>query len=136
VALEEKAESEINLSDAKRIIAAGRGFIAEEDLSLARDLAQRIGAEIGCTRPLTEIETWLPKELYIGVSGLMLTPELYVGIGTSGQMQHMVGVNSAKVIVAINKDKNAPIFKQTDIGLVGDLYRVLPKVNAALDTLL
>jgi electron transfer flavoprotein alpha subunit len=136
VALEEKAKSEINLNDAKRIIAAGRGFTAEEDLGLARGLAQRIGAEIGCTRPLTEIETWFPKELYIGVSGLMLTPELYVGIGTSGQMQHMVGVDSAKVIVAINKDKNAPIFKQADIGLIGDLYQVLPKVNAVLDTLL
>jgi electron transfer flavoprotein alpha subunit len=134
--VEPRQKSAVNLQDAKRIIAAGRGFTAEADLDMVRELGGLIGAELGCTRPLTEVETWLPRELYIGVSGLMLSPEVYVGIGLSGQMQHMVGVNSAKVIFAINKDKNAVIFKQADYGLVGDLYQVLPRINAALPSVL
>ncbi len=124
--------SDVNLAAAKRIVAAGRGFAAEEDLQMARDFAAAIGGELGCTRPLTEAEDWMPREAYIGISGLMLSPEIYVGIGVSGQMQHMVGVNSAKVAFAINKDKNAPIFNQIDYGLVGDLNAVLPVINAKL----
>ncbi len=118
----------VDLTAAKRIIAAGRGFGAEEELQWARDLAAKVGGEVGCTRPLTEAETWFPRECYIGVSGLMLSPEVYFGIGVSGQMQHMVGVNSSKVIFAINKDKNAPIFDQADYGLVGDIKTVLPAI--------
>lgn len=122
----------VDLTAAKRIIAAGRGFGAEEELGLARDFAAKIGGEVGCTRPLTEAENWMPREAYIGVSGLMLNPDVYVGIGVSGQMQHMVGVNTAKVAFAINKDKNAPIFTQVDYGIVGDLKEVLPALSAAL----
>lgn len=118
----------VDLTAAKNIIAAGRGFTAEEDLQLARDLAAKMDAEVGCTRPLTEAVNWMPRETYIGVSGLMLNPEVYLGIGISGQMQHMVGVNTAKTIIAINKDKNAPIFAQADYGLVGDLKAVLPEI--------
>ena len=102
------------------------------ELGLARDLAAKIGAEMACTRPLAEGSGWMPTESYIGVSGQMLSPKVYVGIGTSGQMQHMVGVNRAGAIFAVNKDKNAPIFKQCDYGLVGDLNTVLPALSAAL----
>ena len=101
-------------------------------MQLARDLAAKIDAEVGCTRPLTEAVNWMPRETYIGVSGLMLSPEVYVGIGVSGQMQHMVGVNTAKTVIAINKDQHAPIFEQADYGLVGDLKAVLPDIIAKL----
>ena len=118
----------VDLTAAKNIVAAGRGFTAEEDLQMARDLAAKIDGEVGCTRPLTEAVDWMPRETYIGVSGLMLSPEVYIGVGVSGQMQHMVGVNTAKTVIAINKDANAPIFNQADYGLVGDLKEVLPQV--------
>jgi electron transfer flavoprotein alpha subunit len=131
-AVEELVKSDVNLLDAKRIVSAGRGFAAEEDLDLARQLGAKIGGELACSRPLTETEHWLPREVYIGVSGLTLTPDVFVGVGVSGQMQHMIGINRSKLIFAINKDKSAPIFKQTDFGLIGDLYKVLPEITAAL----
>lgn len=125
-------KSDVNLAGADVVVAAGRGFAEEDQLDLARALCAKIGGELGCTRPLTEGVTWLPHEAYIGVSGLMLAPKVYVAAGISGQMQHMVGCNRSGVIFAINKDKNAPIFKQCDYGIVGDLAEVLPAVVAAL----
>lgn len=83
---------------------------------------------MGCSRPIAEGEKWMSKERYIGVSGVFLKPNLYISLGISGQIQHMVGVNQAKTLVAVNKDKNAPVFKQVDIGLVADLYKVLPLI--------
>lgn len=120
----------VNLRTAKKIVAVGRGFSAQEDLKLAQHLAAAIGAEIGCSRPIAEEEKWMDKARYIGVSGVMLRPELYIGIGISGQVQHMVGINSARTIVAINNDKSAAIFKQCDYGIVGDLKKVLPSLAA------
>lgn len=125
-------KSGVDLTQSDVVVAAGRGFAEEGDLDLARELCDKIGAGLGCSRPLAEGVNWMPVETYIGVSGLMLTPKVYVGVGISGQMQHMVGVKSADVVFAINKDKNAPIFKQCDYGLVGDLKTVLPALNAAL----
>lgn len=125
-------KSDVNLAGADVVVAAGRGFAEEEQLGLARDLCEKIGGELGCTRPLTEGVTWLPHEAYIGVSGLMLAPKVYVACGISGQTQHMVGCNRSGVIFAVNKDKNAPIFKQCDYGIVGDIADVLPAVVAAL----
>ena len=127
-----KAGESVNLRAAKRIVAVGRGFAAPEDLQLAQQLAAAIGAEVGCTRPIAEEEKWMDKARYIGVSGVMAKPELYIGIGISGQVQHMVGVSSARTIVAINSDKNAMIFKQCDYGIVGDLKTVLPALTAKL----
>lgn len=124
--------SDVNLPAADVVVAAGRGFAEEADLELMRDLAAKIGGECGCSRPLAEGVDWMPKEAYIGVSGLMLSPKAYVGIGISGQMQHMVGANRANAVFAVNKDRNAPIFKQCDYGLVGDLKTVLPALVAAL----
>ena len=99
------------------MVAGGRGFAEEADLQLMRDVAAKLGGECGCSRPLAEGVDWMPREAYIGISG---------------QMQHMVGVNRAGTMFAVNKDKNAPIFKQCDYGLVGDLKDVLPRLAAAL----
>jgi len=121
-----KEKIKVDLANAKKIIGVGRGIGKEEDLTLIRKLAEVIQAEVGCSRPIAESEGWMPKESYVGVSGLMLVPEVYVAVGISGQVQHMVGINRAKVIIAINKDKNAPIFKQADYGIVADLYKVVP----------
>lgn len=125
-------KSDVDLVAADVVVAGGRGFAEEADLQLMRDTAAKLGGECGCSRPLAEGVDWMPREAYIGVSGVMLAPKVYLGIGISGQMQHMVGVNRAGTLFAINKDKNAPIFKQCDYGLVGDLKDVLPKLTAAL----
>lgn len=122
----------VNLSTAKRVVGVGRGFASKEDLKMAEELAALVGAEMGCSRPIAEGEKWMSKERYIGVSGVFLKPDIYISLGVSGQIQHMVGVNQAKTLVAINKDKNAPVFKQVDIGLVGDLYKVLPQIVAKI----
>lgn len=118
----------VNLGAAKRVIGVGRGFASQEDLQMAENLAAAISAEMACSRPIAEGEKWMSKERYIGVSGVVLKPDVYIAMGISGQIQHMVGVNQAKTLVAINKDKNAPIFKQVDIGIVGDIYTVLPQI--------
>ena len=125
-------KSGVDLNTADVVVAAGRGFGAEEDLQMARDLCDKIGGGLGCSRPLTEGVNWLPTEVYVGVSGLMLSPKVYIAAGISGQMQHMVGCNRATTLFAINKDKNAPVFKQCDYGLVGDIKTVLPALVAAL----
>ena len=114
------------------IYTVGAGAFEESELDLARELCDKLGAGLACSRPLTEGVNWLPTELYVGVSGLMLSPKAYVACGISGQMQHMVGCNRAGTMFAINKDKNAPVFKQCDYGLIGDVKDVLPKLVAAL----
>jgi len=121
-----KEGTEVNLTAAKRVVGIGRGIENEEDIKMIEELAGAMGAEVGCTRPIAEGVNWLPRERYIGVSGVMLKPDLYLALGISGQVQHMVGVDQAKVIVSVNKDKAAPIFKQSDYGLIGDIYKVLP----------
>ena len=122
----------VDLTKADYVVAAGRGFSEESKLDMARELCDKIGAGLGCSRPLTEGVNWLPTETYIGVSGLMLAPKVYVACGISGQMQHMVGCNRADTVFAINKDKDAPVFAQCDYGLVGTLEDVLPALIAAL----
>lgn len=125
-------KSGVDLFKADVVVAAGRGFAEEADLGLARALCDKVGGGFACSRPLTEGVNWLPTELYVGVSGNMLSPQVYVACGISGQMQHMVGCNRAATLFAINKDKNAPIFKQCDYGLIGDVKEVLPALTAAL----
>ena len=115
-----------DLSEAKLIVGVGRGFERREDLALARELADALGAEIGCTRPISEELHWLPEELCIGLSGAVVKPDLYLGVGVSGQIQHLTGIRSAKIIAAVDKDENAPIFGAADLGIVGDLYDVVP----------
>lgn len=122
----------VDLSRAKRVIGVGSGIVSQENLQHAQTLAGLLGAEMGCSRPIAETEKWMERERYIGVSGVMLKPDLYLAVGISGQIQHMVGVNGAQTIIAINKDKNAPIFQYADYGLVGDTTKVIPALVEAL----
>lgn len=122
----------IDIAACNKLIAVGRGFRKQEDLKLASDLGGVIGAELACTRGVAEDEHWLPIERYIGISGQTVKPELYIAVGLSGQVQHMVGCRESKVIVGINNDERSPIFEQADYGIVGDLYEVLPLLTSAL----
>jgi electron transfer flavoprotein alpha subunit len=123
-----RARQTKDITEAKVVVAVGRGFEKPEDLAIARQLADALGGEIGCTRAISEELHWLPEELCIGLSGVQVKPDLYLGIGVSGQIQHVTGIRSAKVIAAVNKDENAPIFGVADFGIVGDLYDVAPKL--------
>ena len=123
---------EVDLSAARRVIGVGRGLKAREDLVMIEALAKAAGAEIACSRPVAEGLNWMGKDRYIGSSGAHITPQLYFAVGISGQLQHMVGVQGAETIVAINSDPNAAVFKETDYGLVGDLYQLVPAITAAL----
>jgi electron transfer flavoprotein alpha subunit len=124
----------VNLDAAPRIVGAGRGFSKREDVALAQSLAAALQAELGCTKSLADFE-WLPEERIIGLSGAKTKPELYIAVGISGQIQHTVGVSQAKLIAAINKDKEAPIFQLADYGIVGDLYQVVPALVERLQSL-
>jgi electron transfer flavoprotein alpha subunit len=117
-----------DITEARVIVCVGRGIEKNDDLALARQLAEVMGGEIACTRPIAEEYHWLSEELCIGLSGAQVKPDLYLGIGVSGQVQHVTGIRNAKVIAAVNKDENAPIFKAADFGIVGDLYDVVPKL--------
>lgn len=125
-----------DLTLAKRIVCVGRGLSKKEDLVIAQNLANTIDAEIGCTRPISEDYQWLPEESYIGLSGVKVKPELYISMGVSGQVQHVVGIRDSKVIVAIDVNENAPIFEAADYGIVGDLYDVVPAFTEALGSTL
>ncbi|OJR24902.1 nitrogen fixation protein FixB [Escherichia coli] len=113
-------------------VSVGRGIGSKENIALAEQLCKAIGAELACSRPVAENEKWMEHERYVGISNLMLKPELYLAVGISGQIQHMVGANASQTIFAINKDKNAPIFQYADYGIVGDAVKILPALTAAL----
>ena len=115
----------IDLSEAETVIAAGRGVKDEEGRELIRELADLMQAGVGASRALTEAGIYDPS-LQIGQTGKVVSPQLYIGVGISGAIQHVAGMSNAKVIVAINKDPDAPIFEIADYGIVGDLYKVLP----------
>lgn len=125
-------KGDVDLGKAERVVGVGLGFAEEADLSLAEGLADALGAAVGCTRDVAEARGWLPKERYIGITGAQIRPQLYVAVGVSGAMQHVFGVRDAKVVVAVNKAKDAPIFRNADYGIVGDLYDVVPRLTAAL----
>jgi electron transfer flavoprotein alpha subunit len=123
---------EADLNSAHRVIGVGRGLKAQEDLAMIEEIAQAFEAEVACSRPVAEGLNWMSKDRYIGSSGAHIAPQLYLAIGISGQLQHMVGVTGAETIVAINSDPNAAVFQQADYGLVGDLYQLVPAITAAL----
>ena len=123
---------EVDLNAAPRVIGVGRGLKAKEDLVMIEALARAANSEIACSRPVAEGLNWMGKDRYIGSSGAHIAPQLYFAVGISGQLQHMVGVQGAETIVAINSDPNAAVFKETDYGLVGDLYQLVPAITAAL----
>ena len=123
----------VDITAAGKLVSVGRGFRKKEDLKLAEDLAGALKAELSCTRAVAENdEHWLPIERYIGISGQTVKPDLYLAVGLSGQVQHMVGCRESKVIVAVNNDERSPIFEAADYGIVGDLYEVLPLLTAAV----
>ena len=121
-----------DITEARVIACVGRGVDKKEDISLVRQLAEALDGDIGCTRPIAEELHWLSEEFCIGISASEVKPDLYIGVGVSGQVQHVTGVRNAKIIAAINKDENAPIFDVADLGIIGDLYDVVPKLIAEL----
>lgn len=122
----------VDLDKARLVVSVGRGIGSKENIPLVSALCEAIGGELACSRPVAENEKWMEHERYVGISNLILKPELYLAVGISGQIQHMVGANGAQTIVAINKDKNAPIFQYADYGIVGDLFTILPTLTRLL----
>jgi len=121
------------LNDAARVVAFGRGVRAKGDMALLERLAAALGAEIACSMPIADDLHWMDKARYIGRSGQHIAPVLYVAIGIAGAPQHMEGVRDARIVVAINSDPGAPIFRRADYGIVGDLYDVVPALTQGLD---
>jgi len=128
-----EAKQAVDLSQAERIVSVGRGIKGQEHLQLAQQLAQAMGAEIAASRPICDAG-WLPMDRQIGSSGQTVAPKLYVALGISGAIQHLVGMKGSRTIVAINKDPEAPIFEIADYGIVGDLFEIVPAMVAALNT--
>lgn len=122
----------VDLGAARRVVTVGRGLRAQEDLALVDALAEAFGAATACTRPLAEGAGYFPKDRYVGVSGRVVAPEVYLALGVSGQVQHMVGARGSGTVVAVNSDPDAPIFREADYCVVGDLYQVVPALTAAL----
>jgi electron transfer flavoprotein alpha subunit len=112
-------------------VAVGRGIKSQENIALAEKLAAALGAELAASRPICDAG-WLPMERQIGSSGQTVAPKLYLAVGISGAIQHVVGMKGARTIVAINKDVDAPIFEVADYGIAGDLFDVLPALTKAL----
>jgi electron transfer flavoprotein alpha subunit len=127
----QEAKGAVDLSQADRIVAVGRGIKSQENIALAEKLAAALGAELAASRPICDAG-WLPMERQIGSSGQTVAPKLYVAVGISGAIQHVVGMKGARTIVAINKDADAPIFEVADYGIAGDLFDVLPALIKAL----
>ena len=115
----------VDLASAERIVCAGRGIQGAENLPLVKRLAEALGAEVAASRPVCD-SGWLPAERQVGSSGQTVAPKLYIAVGVSGAIQHLVGMKGSKTIVAINKDATAPIFEIADYGIVGDLFDVVP----------
>jgi electron transfer flavoprotein alpha subunit len=129
-----KAGDVVSLEDAQTLVCIGRGLNKKDDMPMVETLAKALNAEIGCTRPLSHEWQWLSEQREVGLSGKKCKPRLCVELGISGQIQHTVGVRDSKVIVAINKDKTAPIFEMADYGIIGDIYEVVPKLTEKLKT--
>ena len=127
-----EAKSAVDLTQAPLIVAIGRGIKAPENIPQAEALAKAIGGEIAASRPICD-EGWLPMERQIGSSGQTVAPKLYLALGISGAIQHVVGMKGARTIVAINKDQNAPFFEIADYGVVGDIFEIIPAQTEALE---
>ena len=126
-----EAKSAVDLTQAPLIVAIGRGIKAPENIPQAEAVAKAMGAEIAASRPICD-EGWLPMERQIGSSGQTVAPKLYLALGISGAIQHVVGMKGARTIVAINKDQNAPIFEIADYGVVGDIFEIMPALTEEL----
>jgi electron transfer flavoprotein alpha subunit len=128
----QEAKQAVDLSQADRIVAVGRGIKTQENIPVAEKLARAFGAELAASRPICD-NGWLPMERQIGSSGQTVAPKLYVALGISGAIQHLVGMKGARTIVAINKDAEAPIFEVADYGIQGDIFEIAPALTAELE---
>ena len=127
----QQAKQAVDLSQAERIVSVGRGIKEQTNIQIAENLAKAIGAEIAASRPICDAG-WLPMERQVGSSGQTVAPKLYLALGISGAIQHLVGMKGANTIVAINKDPDAPIFEVADYGIVGDLFEIVPAIIEAV----
>lgn len=127
-----EAKQAVDLTQAPILVSIGRGIKAPENIPLAEKLAKAMGAELSASRPICD-EGWLPMERQIGSSGQTVSPKLYLALGISGAIQHVVGMKGSRCIVAINKDQNAPIFEIADYGVVGDLFEIVPSLTDVLE---
>lgn len=127
-----EAKQAVDLTQAPILVAVGRGIKAPENIPLAEKLAKLLGGELAASRPICD-EGWLPMDRQIGSSGQTVAPKLYLALGISGAIQHVVGMKGSRTIVAINKDQNAPIFEVADYGIVGDLFEIVPALTEALE---
>ncbi len=127
----EKASGELSLTEADIVVSGGRGLKGPENWAILTDLAKALGAATGCSKPVSDLD-WRPHHEHIGQTGIKVSPNIYFACGISGAIQHLAGVNSSKVIVAINKDPEAPFFKAADYGIVGDVFDVLPRLTKAV----
>ena len=124
----QEAKQAVDLSQAEVIVAIGRGIKEQKNVAIAEDLAKALGGEVAASRPICD-NGWLPLDRQIGSSGQTVAPKLYIALGISGAIQHIVGMKGSRTIVAINKDKEAPIFEIADYGIVGNLFDVVPAVT-------
>ncbi len=120
-----EARQSVDLTQAEKIVAVGRGMKSQENIALAQSLAEALGAELAASRPICD-SGWLPMDRQIGSSGQTVAPKLYVALGISGAIQHMMGMKGSRTVVAINKDREAPIFEAATYGIVGDIFEVVP----------
>ena len=127
----QEAKQSVDLSQAERIVAVGRGIKGQEHLPVVQKLAAALDAELAASRPICDAG-WLPMERQVGSSGQTVAPKLYVALGISGAIQHLVGMKGSRTIVAINKDADAPIFEVADYGIAGDLFEIVPAIVAEL----
>ena len=127
----QQAKQAVDLSQAERIVSVGRGIKEQANIAIAQQLAEALGAEIAASRPICDAG-WLPMERQVGSSGQTVAPKLYVALGISGAIQHLVGMKGSNTVVAINKDADAPIFEIADYGIVGDLFEIVPAIVDAV----
>src|ERR1019366_3554360 len=121
----------VDLSAASLIVSVGRGIKEQANIAIVKELADALGAELAASRPICD-NGWLPMERQVGSSGQTVSPKVYIAVGISGAIQHLVGMKGSKAVIAINKDENAPIFEVADYGIVGDLFEVVPALTAAV----